>query len=212
MQELNYTTIRKKRKTASIRIDTYGNITVSVPMYWSDDDIKLLINKKKIWIDKALHKIEAKQALKLDIPDGHILYLGKYYKLIRKNGLGNHYIIDDMALTITSSRALNLKKFYKERAAFLIIPRVYKLANECGIKLSNVRIRNTKARLGSFSNKKALMIAERMILAPMEVIDYVIYHELAHDKHMNHSKEFYDELYRLCPDYDKNVIDMMIYL
>ena len=71
------------------------------------------------------------------------------------------------------------------------------------IDFGNVTIRNQTTRWGSCSSKKNLNFNVFLMLASKEVIDSVIVHELCHIRHMNHSKAFYDEVLKFCPDYRK---------
>lgn len=66
---------------------------------------------------------------------------------------------------------------------------------------SKLRITDTKSRWGSCSHDGVISLCWRLIFAPPEVFNYVIAHELAHLKEMNHSKAFWDEVKRICPDY-----------
>ncbi len=78
----------------------------------------------------------------------------------------------------------------------------------------NVRVRNMKSRHGSNSRKTmSLSFQLSLVHYSPEIIDSVIIHELAHDKVFNHSKKFYDEIDKYCPNYKvlKRKLDKGIY-
>lgn len=88
--------------------------------------------------------------------------------------------------------------------ALKVIPeRVAYYAPKVGVTYGNITIRNQKSRWGSCSAKGNLNFNCLLMLAPPEVIDSVVVHELCHRKEMNHSKKFYDEVLRVFPDYWK---------
>ena len=70
-----------------------------------------------------------------------------------------------------------------------------------GIEISRVSVRNQKSRWGSCSRKGTISLNWRLIQTPDFVRDYIILHELAHRKQMNHSDKFWMEVEQLCPDY-----------
>ena len=90
-----------------------------------------------------------------------------------------------------------------ERARAIIPPRVAYYASLIGVDYNRVTIRHQKTKWGSCSGKKNLNFNCLLLLTPTEVMDSVIIHELCHLKHMNHSKEFYNEVLRVCPNYKK---------
>ncbi len=88
--------------------------------------------------------------------------------------------------------------------AMKVIPeRVAYYAKKIGVTYGRITIRNQKTRWGSCSSKGNLNFNCLLMLTPPEVIDSVIVHELCHRKEMNHSKEFYKEICRVYPEYDK---------
>ena len=91
-----------------------------------------------------------------------------------------------------------------ERARAIIPPRAAHYAALIGVDYNRVTIRHQKTKWGSCSGKKNLNFNCLLLLTPTEVMDSVIVHELCHLKHMNHSKAFYSEVLRVCPDYKKH--------
>ena len=71
-----------------------------------------------------------------------------------------------------------------------------------GVTIRWITIRNQKTRWGSCSSEKNLNFNWKLILAPPEVLDYVVVHELCHLKEMNHSKAFWDEVGKVMPEYE----------
>lgn len=89
-----------------------------------------------------------------------------------------------------------------EQARATIPSRVQYYAARIGVDYNRITIRHQKTRWGSCSGKRNLNFNCLLLLAPVEIMDSVIIHELCHLKHMNHSRDFYNELYRICPNYD----------
>ncbi|MDO4417360.1 MAG: M48 family metallopeptidase [Eubacteriales bacterium] len=88
--------------------------------------------------------------------------------------------------------------------AMRVIPdRVAHFAPLVGVRCGRITIRNQKTRWGSCSGKGNLNFNCLLMLAPPEVIDYVVVHELCHRKEMNHSPRFWAEVARIIPDYRK---------
>lgn len=88
-----------------------------------------------------------------------------------------------------------------EEALKVIPERVEYFAKVIGVTYGKITIRNQKTRWGSCSSKGNLNFNCLLMLAPLEVLDYVVVHELCHRKQMNHSKAFWLEVEKVLPDY-----------
>ena len=90
------------------------------------------------------------------------------------------------------------------RQAKLVFPeRVHYYAPLVGVSYGKITIRSQHTRWGSCSARGNLNFNCLLMLAPPEVLDSVVVHELCHRKQMNHSPAFYREVYRVFPEYDK---------
>jgi hypothetical protein len=77
-----------------------------------------------------------------------------------------------------------------------------------GITYGRISVRDQKTRWGSCSSKGNLNFNYRLYYMPQHLMDYVIIHELSHRRQMNHSKLFWAEVQKYCPDYKKCVNEL----
>jgi len=94
-----------------------------------------------------------------------------------------------------------IQKHLRQLAAHELPPRVLALADLHGVEVTRITVRNQKSRWGSCSRRGTISLNWRLIQTPGFVRDYIILHELAHRRQMNHSDKFWQEVERLCPDY-----------
>ena len=95
-----------------------------------------------------------------------------------------------------------LEARYRELARAVIGQRVSYFAAKMGVTYGRISIRDQKTRWGSRSGRGNLNFNWKLVLMPPEVLDYVVVHELAHRKQMNHSPLFWAEVGRVLPDYE----------
>lgn len=89
----------------------------------------------------------------------------------------------------------------RRRAAELIPQRVAYYAPLMGVTPTGIKITSARTRFGSCSGKNSLCFSWRLMLYPPAAVDYVVVHELAHIRHHNHSREFWNFVESVMPDY-----------
>ena len=95
------------------------------------------------------------------------------------------------------------EKELRERAKSVLAQRTAYFARQVGVTYGRITVRDQKTRWGSCSQTGNLNFNFRLILAPPEVLDYVVIHELCHRRQMNHSAQFWQEVAQVLPDYRK---------
>lgn len=89
----------------------------------------------------------------------------------------------------------------KEKARNIIPERVEYYSKIMGLKISGIKITSAQKRFGSCSGKNSLCFSYILMQYPMEAVDYVVVHELAHIVYKNHGKDFYRLIEKYLPDY-----------
>jgi predicted metal-dependent hydrolase len=97
-----------------------------------------------------------------------------------------------------------LQKWLAAQAEEAVLRQVQIRARQMSVHPASLSIRSQRTRWGSCSTRGTLSFNWRLIMAPPEVLDYVVVHELAHMKERNHSKAFWAVVSRYCPDYTKH--------
>ncbi len=121
-----------------------------------------------------------------------VLYLGKFHNI--------HDLIETRELNEEELKR-NLKKFYISSCKKIVGERIKKYQMQLRVKPKTVEVVESIAKWGSCSSSKNLTFNYRLAMAPIEVIDYVIIHELCHLIHMNHDRSFWRRVGSIMPDY-----------
>jgi len=201
----DYKIIRREVKHIRININRDKTVRIIVPQKYPIAELRKVIEKRSDWIKEKQRYFDKVKSEYFKLKKNEILYLGRKYTFIYTSDLNNAVIIDDKKLTITSGIRLSDKElllsWQKKEARRFILNRLKEVNTDCKYKFNRVFIRNQKTKWGNCSTKKNLSFNWRLILTPLFVIDYLIYHELIHLKIMNHSKEYWLRLSLVCPDY-----------
>ena len=132
-------------------------------------------------------------------------YQGSTTQIIFRDGLFNIYINSKTSENkLEKELTKQLRLWMIDKAEELIKKKTAEYSITLGVKYNNIRIKDTKTRWGSCSSKCNLNFNYRIIMAPPEVMDYIIVHELCHLKHMNHGKKFWEEVALYMPEYKKH--------
>lgn len=100
-----------------------------------------------------------------------------------------------------SSEQAVLTRWYRKQAQTYMSERVDHFSEKHGLQYKEIRITSAITRWGSCSGRNNLNFPWRLLMAPQEVIDYVVVHELAHTVHKNHSPRFWNLVESIMPDW-----------
>lgn len=198
--------LRSKRKTLSLYVIGPGYVEVRAPLHILDLEIQKFIEKHQDWINKRQKEMANRPSEHKSFSDGSLFYfLGKTYPLTIKPLSHPPLSFDGFSFTLSKTHQAKTKDlfiaWYKKQAGNLIKAKTESLAKQHNFKFKSIKIGNAKSRWGSCSGINKLSFSLRLIMAPIPVIDYVIVHELVHTVHHNHSKNFWSEVSKYCPNY-----------
>ncbi|MCP3965766.1 MAG: M48 family metallopeptidase [Lentisphaerae bacterium] len=204
--------VRSQRKSLSIQVSPKGEVIVRAPLLMPRKLIDQAVNKNREWINER--QVEFNRQLEEHPPPGFTpgdwyYFLGEKYPLeFTLNAAFSRMI--ELAGSFKTAAAepeiikKRLIKWYRKEASFYLKERVEILAEHFDWEVSEVKINSANRRWGSCTCQGALNFPWRLVMCPPEIIDYVIMHELAHLKEMNHSAKFWYEVQKMCPDFSKH--------
>jgi predicted metal-dependent hydrolase len=207
--DIQYQVKFSERKTISIIIERDRSVIVRAPFNTAPESINSLIQKKKFLLFKKINqpnKYPSPKPFKEFVSGESILFLGDLYKLRIENEIFEGIRFEKEFYISNSNKAKAnalLKKFYVEQANEKLIPRIKRFAERLGVNYKLISIREMKYRWGSCTPKDNLNFNWRIIKAPINVIDYIIVHELAHLLEPNHTPEFWNIISVQLPNYKK---------
>jgi predicted metal-dependent hydrolase len=199
--------IRSKRKTLALQVTHDGMVIVRAPKNAPQKAINSFIARYSKWVEKKktqAHEFNKTNPPKTFVDGERFIYLGEFYKLSLVDN-PNIAIRFDAGFYLDSAQTKKARSlfidWYIRRAKPIITERVGYYTALTGLTHNRLRITNAKSRWGSCSANNNIRFSWRLVMAPMNVIDYVVVHELVHIQIKNHSKTFWDKVENTLPDY-----------
>ncbi len=192
------------RSSVTIRIMPDGSVRVAAPSLYPRFFIDRLLKEKADWIREKQQGVRLRMQKTKSLHEDGYLYLGKTYPLeLGKNQKELIELRDKLYLGSSSKRYVKtyLTSWYKQQARKVIVERVHHYARISGSRFNAIKLTSAETRWGSCSSQRNLNFNWKLIMAPIEVIDYVVAHELAHLKEMNHSRDFWEAVRKMFPLY-----------
>ena len=153
------------------------------------------------WIARQLQRVPEQVAL---MPGAEVPYLGFSHPIRHSQMRGPGPVWTEDGAIMVSGRLEHAQRrlldFFKQQARLLFATRAVEYAARLDARPQRITVRDTRSRWGSCSHHGALSFCWRLIFAPAYVRDYVVAHEVAHLKEMNHSPRFWAHVKTLSPD------------
>jgi predicted metal-dependent hydrolase len=199
--------VRNRRARRYIlRLRSDGAARVTVPRGGSLAEAKSFAERNVPWLEQQLLRQALRPHRPQTWPAGtEILFRGEYVRL-EKVGNGQPALIRfgaELVPVADSAGDLRpaIERHLRTLAAQELPARAFELAAPHHLPVRRVTVRNQRSRWGSCSRRGTISLNWRLVQAPPFVRDYLVLHELAHLKEMNHSRRFWSEVARLCPDF-----------
>lgn len=203
--------IRKKIKNIHLSVRQDGKVSLSAPFSLSETVIKSFLSSKMPWINKQIDKFNNKpKKVELEYKTGEIVYyFGTPYTLTVIEGLKNSIkIVEENVLFYCKSDSnFDMRKkcfdnWYKNALKEKIPKLLEKWENISSLKCNNWQIRDMKTRWGTYSTQTdKIWLNLQLAKKPIECVEYVVMHELAHTIVCNHGKNFVAIMDKFMPNW-----------
>jgi len=201
--------IYSRRKSIALIVQPNGKVIVRAPLRTSQRLIQEFVKSKSDWLTFTLDRVKKRQAVNptLSFKEGSLFwYLGKQFPLSLVSNQSKIFSFRQGFFLKTSHLDQSkrvFEKWYKQEAKKTLSERTHYYAQKYGFSFKKINITSAKTRWGSCSTRGSINFTWRLIMVPLEMIDYVIIHELVHTKIPNHSQKFWEMVEKFLPDYRK---------
>lgn len=198
-----------RRRTVGMRIDETG-LTVNAPSRIGKKALESMLLERADWIITKLGEWQSRQVPEMRWQDGEVLkLLGNEIQLcvsLDARSRKPQFEAGQLLVALPAPEdadAIRRKvlQWYKREALADFSRRVELLAQRLGVDMPLVMLSSARTRWGSCNSRGEIRLNWRLIQAPPHLIHYVVAHELAHLREMNHSPEFWGWVAKLCPEY-----------
>ncbi|MBL8512408.1 MAG: M48 family metallopeptidase [Betaproteobacteria bacterium] len=206
---VDYKLVRRRgRRGLGLKIDGSG-MTVAASLTTPMASIEDLIGKNSAWVLKKLGEWSHRKIEHQRWETGAtVLFMGEPRVLMIDAGHARSVVEDSLGhlfVKVRTAEAADVEKavanWYKKQALPHLAQRAFFFARLHGLVPPHVFITSANSRWGSCNSRREVRFSWRLVKARPALIDYVVCHELAHLRHMNHSPAFWKEVERMCPDY-----------
>jgi hypothetical protein len=204
-----YEIFRTRRKTLVIYVKS-GKVEVRSPLRASSTWIHSFLKEKTAWILDQLATQKLKQKERLVIGDNRLVpFLGRPRRIlvVLSNQQKAQLKGDHLYLYSRDNHPVRLEKLFntwlQDQAREFMATETIKMARMLGVerKLKDVAFRKTRSKWGHCCQDGTIQYNWLAMMAPREVVRYLIIHESCHLRYLNHSARFWDLVESICPDY-----------
>ncbi len=176
-------------------------MTVTLPQRSREREAAAAVRELRPWIDRRLAEVQVARAA-IERPPGTVPLLGELLTLREEPGRTRAHRRGGVLLVPAGDEvAPAVERWYRRTARAELGPRVEEATAALGTEHSRITIRDQRTRWGSCSPTGALAFNWRLLLGPVEVLDYVVWHEACHLVVFDHSRRFWELLERHRPGY-----------
>ena len=207
-ETISYLLEHRARRTIGLKITETG-LVVHAPKRIFAYQLSQILQEKSGWILTKLKSREANLVEKIQWLDGEqLLFLGQdiTLKVIESSKRFIHFERNELTVhapagNIQASCRASVLCWYKKQATLDLNRRLEVFAAKLGVNSPPLSLSNANSRWGSCNSRGQVRLSWRLLQAPPHIINYVICHELAHLKQMNHSAQFWAVVENLFPNY-----------
>jgi predicted metal-dependent hydrolase len=210
--------VSPKAKHARLKVSAKDGLIVIVPKGFDQSRIPEILRRKREWLTKVGDRFEKQRKFISPEPSG------KVPERITLRVIGEEWAIDyrttDAETVSAVERSANrllvygdtdntpackdaLRRWLARKTREHIVPWLVRLAQEREVQFGNAVVKFQRTRWASCSSKKTMSLNLRLLCLPEELVRYVLLHELAHIRFMNHSRKFWAELTSFEPDCER---------
>ncbi|MDI1310024.1 MAG: SprT family zinc-dependent metalloprotease [Methylotenera sp.] len=205
---LHYQLERRQRRTVGLKITQTG-LVIHAPKRISQSQLEDIILQKSDWVLRKLASVTANKIPEIQWQHGEqLLFLGNAITLtIEHNARSKAVEYEPGVLQLAMPNqdemliARKVVQWYKKQAITDFTRRLEIFSSKLGVQFTSLTLSNAASRWGSCNSKKEIRLNWRLLQAPPHIINYVICHELAHIKEMNHSAKFWATVAGIFPNY-----------
>jgi predicted metal-dependent hydrolase len=198
---IDYTVRRSSRaRRVRVSVDAERGVEVVLPQRAPERAAASAVRELRPWIERRLSEVEQVRAV-VASRDGTVPYLGEELLLMPERGRTRVHRRGDVLRVPAGDASAALERWYRRQAKAEIAPRLDRAVAALGTNYTALTIRNQRTRWGSCSSTGAMSFNWRLLLAPEDVLDYVVWHEACHLIHMDHSPRFWALVERHVPGF-----------
>ncbi len=216
--------IYSKRKTIGLEVRNDLTVNVRAPYYVKKRDVLKFVESRKDWLFETYKKAEILNAQNVELNPENVYYDGallpyKGVKSIRLNIVKagelqrasiNYNVEEQIIRVATLSEDYEFIRecvvdVYRKLARQELENKAEYYSKMMGVTYNRIAVKEQKTKWGSCSSKKNLNFNWKLILMPEDILAYIVVHELAHLREMNHSQSFWAQVAKIIPDYKKKV-------
>jgi hypothetical protein len=200
---IEYTVRRSDRaRRVRVAVDPEKGVEVVLPQRAPKRAAAEAVRELRPWIERRLAEAEA--AREAVAARGHTVpYLGETLTLKPERGRTRVHRRGDVLLVPHGDHRPALERWYRRNAKLEIAPRLDRAVEALDTTYTALTIRNQRTRWGSCSSTGAMSFNWRLLLAPEDVLDYVVWHEACHLRVLDHSPRFWALVERHVPGYEE---------